>query len=58
MNIIEKIYIFAVLLKLKCLPAGRQGGIAQVAELVDAPDSKSGSSECGFDSRLEYNKNP
>jgi hypothetical protein len=29
MIIIEKIYIFAVLLKLKCLPAGRQGGIGR-----------------------------
>ena len=27
-----------------------------MAELVDALDSKSSSSECGFDSRLEYSK--
>ena len=30
---------------------------AGVAELVDALDSKSSSSECGFDSHLEYNLN-
>ena len=32
------------------------GTFARVAELVDALDSKSSSSECGFDSRLEYLK--
>ena len=37
----KKIYIFA--------PPN-----AQVVELVDTSDSKSDSSECGFDSRLEY----
>lgn len=39
----KKIYIFA--------PPN-----AQVVELVDTSDSKSDSSECGFDSRLEYCK--
>ncbi len=51
----KKLFNFAVQFKNTRL----YGIYARVAELVDALDSKSSSSECGFDSHLEYKiKNP
>ena len=46
------------LLAVKNVYCRRAFALAQVAELADAPHSKCGSSECGFESHLGHHKTP